>query len=191
MDNRSIMKQSNSTISLTNVKNTLNQGSSLRGPAVGVNTSADNGIYAESLNFDYFRENLTKNLKIKNWFVMTSHQHIHIFNVDKKPNGNLSIRNTISIDTELMVNVFDVNDDILSSLKIYSWSQLYTLIEQFSYNVKQGGDVFVVTVIDEEDQLHKTTNDVKTDYETDRGTFEFCATNEEVDVSENFCLLKD
>ncbi|XP_037031941.1 zinc finger protein 707-like [Bradysia coprophila] len=160
-----------------------NPSTLLHSPTIGVRTSAIDGIGAEILNFDNFRENLTRKVSLKNWFLLTSHQHVHIFNVDKKTNGNLSVRNTISIDTELMANVYDVNDDTLSSLKLCSWSQFYTLIEQFS-DVNQGGDVFVVTVI-EEDRLSENSREVEKDYEIDQlsaaATFEFCATNSEVE----------
>lgn len=125
-------------------------------------------ILDEIIDFDNLRENLTGKLKLENWIVVTTHQNLYIFNLYKKCNGNLSIRNTIAIDINLVVKVFgEINDDTLFNLKLYRWPQLQTLIQQLSSNVKREDDRGI-------------------DQQKDAVTFEFCATNNQSDVSEHF-----
>lgn len=144
-----------------------------------------NTIRDEIKNFDNLRENITEKLKLENWIVVTSLQNLYVFNLNKKLNGNLSIRNTISIDIDLIVKVFDeMKDDILFNLKLYRWSQLQTLIEQLT-NVKREDDLDFEFVM-ETQQNSGAYYGFKDDYEINKqneGTFEFCATNAETDVS--------
>lgn len=144
-----------------------NQGIAFRYPSINKQQNAPiTSNHEEIIDFDNLRENLTEKLKLDNWFLFTSHQTLHIFNVDKKTNGNLSIRNSICIDVALMVQVFGANDDTIFNLKLDSWPQLQTLIEQFGCHVKRDDDMFVVSAVDG-----------GIDQAQDVATFEFCATD--------------
>lgn len=131
------------------------------------------------------RENLAHKLKLDNWFHLTSLPNLHIFNVDTKANGNLSIRNTIHINIELIVKVYAGNDDIIFTVKLNQWSQLQSLIEQLECKVKRESDTFDLGVIDERCQ----SDDVKDDHgcgidrQGEAVAFDFCARNDvDVDV---------
>lgn len=128
----------------------------------------------EILNFDNLRENLTKKLNLDNWLVVTTHQNLYIFNLNKKYNGNLSIRNTISIDVDLVVKVFveSNDDDTLFNLKLYRWPQLQTLIEQLSNDVKCEDDLHFECVVEKEQKSPVINGD------DDVASFEFCTTTD-------------
>lgn len=133
-------------------------------------------------NFHNLQENLTEKLKLDNWNVSTSHQHVHIFILNKKLNGNLSIRNTICVNIDLFVKVFGENDDeIVFNLKLYRWPQLQNLIEHLGSNVKREDCVD----LDCRDNSEISRRDVK----DDAVTFEFCAASTGTDVCENFVIL--
>lgn len=131
------------------------------------------------MNFENLRENLTEKLKLENWMVLTTaHQHLYIFNLNKKSNGKLSIRNSICIDDNLIVKVFnEINDDTLFNLKLYRWPQLQILIEQLSNNVKLEEDLHFECVLEKEQNA-----EIKEDYRNDQQedgvgvAFEFCTT---------------
>lgn len=134
---------------------------------------------------------MVRKLNLDNWFHLTSLQNLHIFNVNTKENGNLSIRNTIHINIELIVNVYGENDGIILTVKLYEWPQLQSLIKQLECNVKREcDDAFDLDVIDE--TYH--SEDVKDDreWEIDRQgeavAFDFCVRN---DVEADVSVVKD
>lgn len=159
-------------------------GSRLDCQQSSITGSSHTAIRDEISNFENLRENLTQKLKLDNWFHLTSHQSLHIFNVDEKANGNLSIRNTIRIDIKLVMKVYGRDDDVLFTVKLCQWPQLQTLIEQFGLSMKREDEPFNVSVIEE---TVLRNDDVKDDWDVDRKceavAFEFCATNNaETDV---------
>ena len=100
-------------------------------------------------DFDSLRQNVTEKLNLDHWMVLPSQRTLHIFSLNKKLNGNLSIRNTICIDVDLIVKVFGENDDdMLFSLRLHSWTQLQTLIRQCGTPVKRDIDLEFVDVVD-------------------------------------------
>lgn len=124
---------------------------------------------AEIMNFDDLRGHLMEKLKLKNWFVMRSRENLQIFSLNKKWNGNLSIRNTICVDNSLIVRVFgEKGDDTIFKFKLFRWHQLQTLLDQLNSNVNR-----------------EVTNDLRIDQPTYTGSFEFCSTNIKSDVSDN------
>lgn len=91
-------------------------------------------------NFDDLRTHLTEKLKLDNWIVAPSGKNVYIFNLNKQICGNLTIRNTINIDSDLVVKVF-VNNDVLKNtltldLTISQWSQLQNLLDNLKINVE-------------------------------------------------------
>lgn len=142
------------------------------------------------MNFDNLRENLTEKLKLKNWIaVTTSHHSLYIFNLNKKLNGNLAIRNTISVDINLAVKVFgEINDDIIFDLKLCRWAQLQILIEQLS-NVKHEDDLDFVCVLDKDRISDAPAAEIEDDcsiyQQEDAATFEFCGIDGKMNVSVN------
>lgn len=109
--------------------------------------------------------------------VVTSHQHLYIFNLNKKSNGKLTIRNSICIDVDLVVKVFnEINDDTLFNLKLYRWPQLQTLIEQLNQHVKVEDDLHFECVVEKE-QNAGVKDDCGNYQQEDVVAFEFCTTN--------------
>lgn len=107
-------------------------------------------IRDQIIDFDSLRENVTGKLHLENWMVLPSQRTVHIFSLNAKWNGNLSIRNTICIDIDMAVKVFgEHNDDTLLSLKLYSWPQLQTLVDQCGVHVKREVEMEFVEVGDE------------------------------------------
>lgn len=132
-------------------------------------------------DFNELRENVAHKLELDDWFHLTSLQSLHIFNVDIKSNGNLSIRHTIHVNIELKCTVYGANDDIVFTVKLCHWPQLQSLIEQFGREVKRECDTFEV-----DETCH--SDDVKDDCLIDRKdeavAFDFCARKDvETEVS--------
>lgn len=99
----------------------------------------------------------------------------------------MSIRNTISIDIDLIVKVFDdINENTIFNLKLYVWEQLQTLIDQLS-NVKREYDLDFECIL--ETQQNYGFNDFYGNKKEKDTAFEFCATNAETDVSEDLSLF--
>ncbi|XP_037044566.1 zinc finger protein 287-like [Bradysia coprophila] len=112
-------------------------------------TILSTSIRDEIVDFDNLRENVTGKLSLENWMVLPSHRSLHIFSLNKMLNGNLSIRNTIFINVDLVVKVFgEESDETLFSLKLSSWPQLQTLIEQCGAQVKREVDLEFIDVVD-------------------------------------------
>lgn len=121
-------------------------------------------------------------LKLKNWIVVASSRNLYIFNLNKKLNGNLSIRNTINIEIDLTVKVFDeVNGNIVFNLKLYRWQQLQRLFEQFNSNVKREDDLDIECVM-----MEKRPNSDAV--ETVQGGFGDCNENEQKEPFEFFAI---
>lgn len=131
-------------------------------------------------------------MKLKKWFVVTTQKNLHIFNLNRKLNGNLSIRNTICIDVDLVVTVFGEHDNIIFTVKLHHWLQLQTLINQLEI-VKREDDPDFVRGLDKDQNCEATRCEVKDDngfdQQVEAPTFEFCGTNAKTDVSENVILL--
>lgn len=128
------------------------------------------------MNFDNLRANITEKLKLDNWIVVTSYQNVYVFNLNKRLNGNLSIKKTISIDTDLVGKVFDsqTNDETTFELELYRWSQLQNLVDQLKANVKCENDVeFDKSVA----PVLNYDYESKAIQEADVEPFEFCPTN--------------
>lgn len=139
----------------------------------------------EIINFDNLCENVTGKLNLKNWMVLPSQRTLHIFSLNKKSNGNLSIQSTIFIDIDLVVKVFgESNDDTLVSLKVFSWPQLQTLIEQCSA-FKREVNLEFVDVVDETAKSETNTFEFK-DQQRDTLAVDFRGVNTklEAEVSE-------
>lgn len=147
--------------------------------------SSDNTMHNEIINFDCLRENLTEKLKLENWIVVTTHQHLYIFNLNKKLSGNLSIRHTISIDIELVAKVFDgTNDSTPVDLQLYRWPQLQDLIEQLSNTAVKREEDFHFECVSVNEQNFKVEDDDGNDQQADLAAFQLRATN--VDGSYDF-----
>ncbi|XP_037044569.1 zinc finger protein 2-like isoform X2 [Bradysia coprophila] len=143
-------------------------------PDVAVNSTCD-----KIIDFDNLRENVTGKLSLENWMVLPSHRSLHIFSLNKMLNGNLSIRNTIFIDVDLVVKVFgEDNDETLFSLKLYSWPQLQTLIEQCGAQVKPEVELEFADVVG------KTASSETNNCEKDTLAVEFCSIVTKPELSE-------
>ncbi|XP_037044571.1 zinc finger protein 12-like [Bradysia coprophila] len=142
-----------------------NRNSTTQSPSTILSTSIRDKI----VDFDNLRENVTGKLSLENWMVLPSHRSLHIFSLNKMLNGNLSIRNTIFIDIDLVVKVFGENDDTLFSLKLHSWPQLQTLIEQCGVQVKREVELEFADVVS------KTENSETNSCEKDTLAVEYCS----------------
>ncbi|KAG4076675.1 hypothetical protein HA402_001962 [Bradysia odoriphaga] len=129
-------------------------------------------------DFSNFSENLTQKLKLNNWFHLSSLQNLHIFNVNTKENGNLSIRNTIHINIELVVKVYAENDDIIFTVKLNHWPQLQSLIEQLEHKVKRESEAFALTSFVDETSLSDDVKDHIIDRQYEVVAFDFRAGND-------------
>lgn len=141
-------------------------------------------------DFNNLRDKITKKLTLDNWVVVTSSQNLYIFNLNRKPNGNLSIGNTISIDNDLTAKVF-YDENLFDSLKLFRWPQLQTLVEQFRNNVKREDDFEFQSPSDSKTHI-EFQDCYETKRELDASIFEFCAVNVEAvsaDVSVNFFFI--
>lgn len=146
-------------------------------------------IHDEIVNFKHLSENVAVKLRLDNWLVSKSHHNLHIFRLNKKLNGNLSIRNTIYIDIDLVVKVFGEKDDEIFNLKLYRWPQLQTLIDQLCVNVKHENQMNVIVISDDDGNEEPLCEfRVKDEYGIDLErqnedlVFEFCATNAKTEV---------
>lgn len=124
----------------------------------------------EIVNFENLRLNLSAKLKLDDWMVWKSPENLHIFSLNRKSNGNLSIRNTVYIDIDLTVKAFEGDDDeTMFDSKVYHWHQLQTLIDQLCHRRIKN------EIISEEFTV--------TEDENRRVPFEFCAINIKSEVS--------
>ncbi|XP_037045726.1 zinc finger protein 423-like [Bradysia coprophila] len=140
-------------------------------------TTSSTSIRDKIVDFDNLRENVAGKLSLENWMVLPSHRSLHIFSLNKMLNGNLSIRNTIFIDVNLVVKVFgEDNDETLFSLKLYSWPQLQTLIEQCGAQVKREVDLEFIDVVDKSANSVTNTREIK-HQQKDTLPDEFCGIN--------------
>lgn len=144
----------------------------------------------ELMSFDNLRANVKEKLKLDNWIVVTSNQNVYVFNLSKRSNGNLSIKKTISINTDLVVKVFvnnvdgQTNDDTIFELQLYRWSQLQNLVDQLKTNVKSENDVECDGQVAAAVLNDNYENGLQ---QTDVEPFEFCPTN--VSFKTNLCYF--
>lgn len=113
--------------------------------------------------------------------VSKSPENLHIFSLNKKSNGNLSIRNAVYIGIDLTVKAFGEDDDeTIFNLKVYRWNQLQTLIDQLWQQMKNEvirPDEIVAVEMD-----RRKIDDVP---------FEFCAINVKSEVSNDLSVGVD